>query len=148
MKTQTIHKSLVVPLSQDRAFRLFTDGLAEWWPVESHSISAGQKKRPQDLNIEPRLNGQIVETLENGTTTVWGHFSAWNPPHSLVLEWYVGRSKDQATRVQADFEAHGDDTRLTLVHDRFEALGEDGPDISNNYQIGWDPVLTCYAAGI
>ncbi|MEO9517744.1 MAG: SRPBCC domain-containing protein [Paracoccaceae bacterium] len=146
MTIQPIHKSLVVPLPKDRAFRLFTEGLADWWPVESHSISAGQKKRPQKLAIEPRLNGQIIETLEDGSTTIWGHFSAWAPPDSLILEWYVGRTRELATQVSVNFEARGDETVLTLVHDGFEAMGDDGPDMSNRYQSGWDPVLACFQA--
>ena len=44
MTIRPIHNSLVVPLLKDRAFRLFTKGLADWWPVESHSIFAGQKR--------------------------------------------------------------------------------------------------------
>ena len=146
MTIQPIHKSLVVPLPKDRAFRLFTESLADWWPVESHSISAGQKKRPQKLTIEPRLNGQIIETLEDGSTTIWGHFSAWAPPDSLILEWYVGRTCDLATQVSVDFQTRGNETVLTLVHDGFEVLGGAGSDMLNRYQSGWDPVLACLQA--
>ncbi|MEO9821843.1 MAG: SRPBCC domain-containing protein [Paracoccaceae bacterium] len=146
MTVQTIRKSLSVPLRQDRAFRLFTDGLADWWPVESHSISAGQSKRPQKLTIESKLNGRIIETLEDGSTTVWGHFSAWTPPESLVLQWYVGRTSDQATRVSVEFQARGDETLVTLVHDGFEIFGDDGTDMWSQYQNGWDPVLARFQA--
>ncbi len=139
-----IVKTVTVPLDQDRAFTLFTRDLARWWPVASHSISAAQHKTPQKLDVDAVLNGRITETLENGQTTVWGHFSEWSPPHSFTLEWYVGRDADQATRVRVEFAAKGEATELTLRHDRFESLGQDGPDVSRSYLRGWDTVLTGY----
>ena len=36
-----IEKTLVVPLTPDRAFDLFTNRMASWWPLDKHSLSAG-----------------------------------------------------------------------------------------------------------
>ena len=35
-----ILKSAVVPTTPERAFEVFTDGIATWWPLDTHSVEA------------------------------------------------------------------------------------------------------------
>ena len=52
-------KRVDVPLPVAEAFALFTEKLETWWPVETHSLSAGQKSRPKAMVFEPRFGGQV-----------------------------------------------------------------------------------------
>lgn len=145
-KIDPIEKSLWVPLPPAQASVLFTEKLETWWPVETHSLSAGQKSRPQAMVFEPRLGGQITETLPDGTVSNWAEVMVWNPPHSFELAWHVGRDRAQASRVKVAFRAENAGTQLHLLHDGFDALGAEAAESAENYRNGWVGVLARYEA--
>ena len=57
-----VRKSVVVPLTPERAFRLFTEGLSTWWPLASHSIS---DERAASCGLEPCVGGAIYELRDD-----------------------------------------------------------------------------------
>ena len=139
---EPVRKTITVPLPPEAAFDLFTAGMWTWWPGETHSLSAMDKKsRPKHVEIEPRLGGRILETMENGDKHPWATITRWDPGAGFTLNWYVGRDEAEATMVDVTFAADGDGTKLTLVHSGFEILGEGGQKSRDNYNSGWGPVL-------
>ena len=42
IKTEPVEKQIKVGLSQEAAFRLFTEGLDKWWPLATHSVGEEQ----------------------------------------------------------------------------------------------------------
>jgi len=139
-------KTIEVPLPPVAAFSLFAERLGSWWPVETHSISCASDTRPKALEIEPKTGGRIIETLQDGSESVWGHFSVFEPPLALEIVWYVGRTEAEATRIRVRFEKTDTGTKLILVHDGFEALGDAAEKQADGYRSGWDPVLGRYRA--
>lgn len=131
-----IEKSLTVPLSPDAAFTLFTEGFDSWWPKETHSIAAGMGEIPPKVEIEPRKGGHIIETLPDGSTTRWGTITDWRPGEALSFDWYVGRSRDEATEVTVAFSRHEIGTYVQLTHRGFRAA-----EARAGYHTGWDLVL-------
>ena len=144
MTIEAVRQSCTVPVSVQQAFDLFTAKLSNWWPVKSHSLSAATGDAPAALEWEPGVQGRIVETLQDGSRTVWGHVTLWEPPHRLGIDWYVGRGPDEATQVTVTFESAPGGTRVSVLHDGFEALGDKGPSIAENYRSGWIPVLEAF----
>lgn len=142
-----IRKSVCVPLSPDRAFELFTTRLPTWWPLETHSLSAGTGAVPEHVLFEPRLGGKILETLADGTTQPWAEITLWDPPHHFEMAWHVGRARAAATRVSVTFKGTDTGTQVDLIHDGFEALGESATSTAENYRSGWDPVLARFVQG-
>ncbi len=142
-----VRKTIEVPLPPAAAFSLFAERLGSWWPVETHSISCGNATTPKALETEPKTGGRIVETLQDGSESIWGHFTLFAPPATLEIAWYVGRTEAEATRIRVTFEETQTGTRLTLVHDGFEALGDAAEKQADGYRSGWDPVLDRYRAG-
>jgi len=136
-----IEKSLNVPMRPKEAFKLFTEHLAEWWPTESHSLSAYSGDLPQDVTVEPRIGGHIVETKADGDTDRWGTITRWEPGAALGVSWYVGRPEDQATDLLVVFTPTDTGTRVDLTHGGFERLA-DATAMHGNYTNGWDLVLT------
>lgn len=126
--------------SPESAFALFTDRMAEWWPVASHSI-AGDRVRT--ITVEPMAGGHVFETDDAGVQSDWATVVAHEAPHRLVLDWYPGHSPDDATRVEVTFTATETGTRLRLEHSGWPAGATDR---RASYDTGWDLVLGQYVA--
>ena len=138
-----IVKTLFVPVRPVEAFRIFTEDLEAWWPVESHSLSAATDALPRRVVVTKEA---VVETKSDGTTGLWGKVTAWEPGMRFAMDWHVGRPADEATFLDVRFEARGDGTRVTLIHDGFDILAGEGPQMRTRYNGGWDLVLgQCFA---
>ena len=136
-----IVKTLHVPVSPSEAFHLFTARIAEWWPVESHSLSATSGEVPASVEVEPREGGQVLERCTDGETRPWGRVTAWQPGEKFAVAWHVGRGEAEATDVTVVFARVEGGTQVTLTHDGWDALGEDAGFVHAGYLTGWDLVL-------
>ena len=130
-----VTKSIVVKRSPEQAFRVYTEGIATWWPLETHSPSG----KSETLVIEPRAGGRLYERTRDGEEVDWGEILVWDPPHRLVHSWHLGR--DVATDVELRFIPQGDDTLVELVHSGWERHGEYAVDLRASYDSGWDFVF-------
>ncbi len=137
--TEAIQKILNVPMRPKDAFALFTDHLANWWPTESHSLSAADGELPKDVKVEQREGGHIIETKADGETGRWGTITRWEPGNALGVSWYVGRPEDEATDLLIVFTPTDTGTRIELTHDGFDRLADKS--MHENYNKGWDLVL-------
>ncbi|QBX99360.1 hypothetical protein E2K80_00295 [Rhodophyticola sp. CCM32] len=143
--TDPIQKTVHVPLSPDQAFDLFTEDMASWWPLDSHSLSAGDGTTARDVTVEPGKGGKIIETRPDGQTAPWATVTEWAPGARLALDWYVGRDPSEATQITVTFTAEGSGTRVDLTHGGFEVLASAASGIMAGYQTGWDHVFgACY----
>jgi len=144
-----IEHSVDVPLPPEDAFRLFTEDLAAWWPIGTHSVAAGRGGRPDAVEVEPRQGGRIVETLPDGRRAEWARFTDWAPGRRLAMRWYPGRDEGEATDVVVTFTPTGTPagigTRVHVRHSGFECLGARVEMDCARYRAGWAHVLgTCY----
>ncbi|MGZ9810106.1 SRPBCC domain-containing protein [Pseudoroseicyclus sp. H15] len=140
-KLTPVETSVHVPLRPRDAFRLFTEKMEDWWPLETHSLSAGEGELPAGLSVEPREGGQIRETRPDGTQASWGQISTWQPGERLGIRWHVGRGEDEATEVEVTFTPTDTGTIVHLVHSGFEQLGAGGVTAQASYSSGWQLVL-------
>lgn len=142
-----IVKVVRVPVDPDRAFSVFTQGIARWWPGESHSVSASQHATPQDIVIEPRVGGSIYEITHQGARADWGKVLDWQDGVRLVFTWHPGAEPSHATQVEVTFQAIERWTEVTLTHTGWDQLGTEGVAGRAGYDSGWDFVLgTCFCA--
>lgn len=141
MDTQTdavVRKSVTVPLSQEAAFRLFTNGIGTWWPGVTHSVaeSAGV-----EIVMEGGVGGRIFERTPGGTE-VWGTITAWDPPGSFSTTWHPGHDPALATQLTIRFVVEGPNaTRVELDHRGWDVHGPTAADLVTGYDTGWDTVL-------
>ena len=134
----TLRKTLEVSAPPERAFRLFTEEMATWWPMKTHSVG---EERAETVVFEPGVGGRIVERTLDGEEHVWGTVTVWEPPSRLVMTWHPGRGPESAQEVEVRFEPSGAGTRVELVHTGWERLGEAAAAQFENYDGGWDVVL-------
>jgi uncharacterized protein YndB with AHSA1/START domain len=136
-------KTITVDLPLEEAFRLYTEGMASWWPFETHSIG---EHEVATVVLEPREGGRIFERTKNGEERNWGSVVLWDPPRRLAHTWHLMRPEEEAQRVEVSFEQDGSGTRLELVHTGWERLGDRAAEMFGNYDSGWDYVLGKYGA--
>jgi uncharacterized protein YndB with AHSA1/START domain len=136
----TVRKSVTVNCSPEEAFALFTDGLATWWPFESHSTS---DEKPETVVFEPREGGRVYDRLAGGEENDWATVTAWEPPHRLAVDWHVSAGSP-ATDLEVRFSPEGDGTRVDLTHGGWERYGERANESFGSYNSGWDTVLGRY----
>jgi uncharacterized protein YndB with AHSA1/START domain len=136
-----IRKSVTVKCSPDEAVRLYTEGVAIWWPHSTHSV---EKDDVETVVFEAREGGRFYERTKNGDEHLWGVVLVWDPPARIVHTWHPGRGEDTAQEVELTFTPEGDGTRLELVHTGWERLGDRMETTMASYQTGWDRVLGRY----
>jgi hypothetical protein len=128
----------VVDLPASEAFRLFTEGMAEWWPLQSHSIAPGMSKT---CVFEAREGGEIYEVTSDDEQHLWGTVEECAGPESVVFSWHPGREAATAQQIEVLFDSDGDLTHVELVHSGWESYGEGAEEMRDNYDGGWQFVL-------
>ncbi len=132
----------------EQAFARFSAEIGAWWPLATHSLA--RKTEGVSVAFE-RLaaGGQLVERWSTGEAHVWGTITAIDPPVRIAFTWHVGRTEDQAQHIELTFSAAAPGrTRVQLVHSGWELLGETAGVRRNDYDQGWNFVLSLYAAGV
>ena len=137
-----VRKSVHVEVAPEDAFRVFTERLADWWPLSTHS---GYEDEAATVAF---VAGRLVEVSRAGEENVWGEVTAWEPPGRVAFTWNPNLDKDGHTEVDVRFTANGSGTSVELEHRAWEALGERGADTRDRYDGGWVFVLDRYAAGV
>lgn len=139
---EPVRKSVTVPAAPQRAFDLFTAHIREWWPLGTHSVGADQAV---GVTFGAGTGAAIIETLADGTTSVWGTVTEWEPPHRVAFTWHAGTAEAEATRVEVTFTQDGPgSTVVRLVHSGWERR-PDGASAREGYDSGWEPVIGRFA---
>ena len=143
-----VRQTVSVNLPVDRAFALFTDGMATWWP-ESHHLGGV----PQEMVIEHRAGGRIFDRYADGRESDWARVIAFEPPARLVFGWHLDREfafdpdPGHASTVEVRFIAESAArTRVELEHRDFDRHGESGDAIRSavGSSGGWIVGLTAF----
>jgi uncharacterized protein YndB with AHSA1/START domain len=138
MTTSPVVRTVTVDTAPETAFAIFTDRIVDWWPLATHTPNA---ELALDLAF---VDGALVETSPDGRRSTWGRVVEWDPPRRLSLTW--SPSQGPESRVSVDFEDSGDQTRVVLTHDGWEAYGDRAAEYRDNYagESAWGWVLALY----
>ena len=133
-----IVKSVTVCAAPARAFALFSERFARWWPLAR--VHTGPD--PVDCAIEPRVGGRVFERAADGRETPWGTVLAYDPPHRLAFSWVVELSAEQEQLVEVRFTpAEAGGTRVELTHSGWDKLGDAAAIERERYERGWGRVF-------
>lgn len=148
---EPIKHTVTVPIPPDRAFELFVDELATWWPAEY--TWAGDAL--ETIAIEPEEGGRCFERGPHGFECDWGRVITWNSPHRLGFTWQVSPARvpepnpNKASDVDVRFvDETPSTTRVELEHRGFERHGEGGAGYRTGMASpqGWPYILDRYVA--
>ena len=147
--TQTlepIRKDLVVNAPAERAFRVFTENIAAWWPKEHHI----GKSELKGVYIEPKKGGRWYEVCVDGSQCEWGHVIAYDPPKRLVLAWQLDMKFEYdpklITEVEVLFQVESPTrTRVVFEHRNLERFGAGAEATRREMDGGWGDILQGFA---
>ena len=123
-----VRRDVTVAGTPQRAFDLFTKRIGEWWPADHHLGTSAVVA----MTVEPRTGGRLYDTCEDGSESVWGQVTDWDPPAGFTFAWLITGTwqietdVEKASRVSVTFTAEGDRTRVAVVHKDFWRLGDEG----------------------
>jgi uncharacterized protein YndB with AHSA1/START domain len=140
--TETIHKEVFVEASPETAFRVFTDAIAQWWPLHKYGIFI---EDAETVILEPQIGGRLVEKAKDGRETVWGEVLDFEAASRVRFTWHPGRdADDEPTEVEVTFTADKDGTIVVLEHRGWENLRDELRAGRVGYDSGWPGVLEAY----
>ena len=102
-----IRQSVHVDCPIEDAFHLFTERLAEWWPLAAEA---------ERFEIEPWVGGKVFERTRSGEEHEWGTVTVWDPPERVAFTWHPDARFDGDQTVTVEFRVEADGTRVTLTH--------------------------------
>jgi uncharacterized protein YndB with AHSA1/START domain len=123
----SVRSSIVVDTSIERAFSVFTDGIATWWPPEHHILQGPLA----EMVFEPRQGGHVYDRGVDGSECRWARVLAYEPPNRFViswdinLQWQVETDPQRTSEVEVRFVSEGPNrTRVELEHRNLDRHGE------------------------
>jgi uncharacterized protein YndB with AHSA1/START domain len=144
--TETIHKEIFVDASPETAFRVFTEEIARWWPLEKYGIFLEDRGT---VAFEDREGWKLVERAKDGRDTVWGEVLDYEFSSRLRMTWHPGwnpDADDTPGEIEVTFTADGDGTVVVLEHRGWEKMKAKRREARPGYDRGWDEVLEKYRA--
>jgi uncharacterized protein YndB with AHSA1/START domain len=148
-RVPSIRCAVDVPLSAQRAFALFTEHLAIWWPRE---YSWGQDVL-EHIGLDLKEGGRCYELGPHGFRCDWGRVLSWEPPRRLVLAWHIRPRREpvpdprKASTIEVIFAALTPaQTRVDLEHRDFERHEAGAEEYRNGLASadGWPLILERY----
>ncbi|MBP6704839.1 MAG: SRPBCC domain-containing protein [Vicinamibacteria bacterium] len=120
--------TVLVEVSPEEAFRVFTEEIDAWWRVGlRYRIGRGRSV----VHLEPKLGGRLFEsyTTSAGERVLEsGRVTSWTPPTQLTFEWRASNfAPHEKTEVDVAFEPSPSGTLVTVRHRGFAALRPDHP---------------------
>jgi uncharacterized protein YndB with AHSA1/START domain len=137
-----VRQSVHVELPPSDAFRLFTDGIGEWWPLEEGYSYGGDRAR--SIFLEPVDGGRFFERFVDGDELQVGTVMSRSPPDRIVFTWRSPEWRGD-TEVDVRFMADGAGTSVLVEHRGWERLGPDGAAIAARWANGWPRVVAAFA---
>jgi uncharacterized protein YndB with AHSA1/START domain len=150
--TSAVRRSVTVQAPPERAFEVFTAGMASWWPMDSHHIG---ENVAVEIVMEPRAGGRWGERDADGNECDWGFVTEWDPPHRVVLAWHLTPQYEfdpdpgKSTEVEVRFTPQDGGTLVELEHRGFDRH-ETGPLIREGVSGpgGWTELIELYAKAV
>ena len=119
--TSRVYVALRVKATPERAFEVFTREIGDWW--RPNGLFLTTPRPPGRLAFEPGAAGRLTETLSNGKVFEIGRILTWEPPRRFVFSWrQASFPPDLHTEVEVNFEAVGEDTRVSVEHRGFDKV--------------------------
>jgi uncharacterized protein YndB with AHSA1/START domain len=144
---EPVRRTVTVNRPVEDAFRVFTEGIATWWPLRSHSIegmASEGTRAPETVVLEGRPGARLYERMTTGEEGYWGTVTHWEPPHRVVIAWKVNPNAAAPTEIEVSFSPEAAGTRVVLEHRGWERLGSDAAEARASYADGWVGVMGAY----
>jgi uncharacterized protein YndB with AHSA1/START domain len=157
MSTQTtdtsVRMSVVVQAPIERAFSVFTDDIATWWPPEHHILQS----ELAEMVFEPYVGGCLYDRGVDGSECRWARVLAYEPPNRVMFSWDINprwqieTDPAKTSEVEVRFVSEtATCTRVELEHRKLERHGAGWIEMRDAVSSpqGWTRGLTAYEARV
>jgi uncharacterized protein YndB with AHSA1/START domain len=151
MTTDTaVRTSIVVEAPIERAFSVFTEDMASWWPPDHHILEA----ELAEMVVEPREGGRVYDVGVDASECQWARVLAYEPPRrfsfswDITPQWQIETDPERASEVEVRFLSEGAErTRVELEHRNLDRHGDGWEGIRDavGSPEGWDSSLRAFA---
>jgi uncharacterized protein YndB with AHSA1/START domain len=150
-RIEPIRRSVTVHVPPDRAFRVFTEQMTEWWPHQTHSRAAREfddepSLTVRSIELQGRVGGLVLEHMSDGRALPWAEVIGWDPPNRFAMAWRPHTRPEPPTEVEVTFTPIEGGTRVELEHRGWERLTELRDELYESYGGGWIDTLGRFAA--
>jgi uncharacterized protein YndB with AHSA1/START domain len=145
-----VRVEVVVDAPIERAFKVFTEGMNEWWPASHHILEA----ELADMVFEPWAGGGIIDKGVDGSECRWARVLVYEPPERVTFSWDI----DLSWKLESDPEATSEveirfiaetpgRTRVELEHRNLDhhGVGWEAMSKAVGSQNGWQEGLDLFA---
>jgi uncharacterized protein YndB with AHSA1/START domain len=149
-----VRREITVDVPRERAFAVFTEEIATWWPRDSHNVG----ELPAEAVLEPREGGRIYSrAIATGAESDWGRVTGWEPPARLAFawlftsQWQLEGDVERTSEVEVTFTDAGEGrTLVALEHRGFERMPDGGASMREQVDGagGWSELMEHYAKGV
>lgn len=148
-----VNTSVVVEAPVERAFRVFTEEINEWWDPDHHLLEG----ELAEMVFEPGVGGSIYDRGVDGSECHWARVLVWEPPARFVISWDINvdweleTDHNRTSEVELRFIEQGPErTLVELEHRNLERHGDgwEGMRDSVGSDNGWSAGLQLYAARV
>lgn len=122
-----VRHSIVVAVSIERAFRVFTEDFGSIKPREHNLLGVDIA----DTVFEARVGGYIYDRGVDGSECRWGRVLAFEPPKRVVFswdispQWQIETDAQKASEVEVRFISETPErTRVELEHRNIDRHGD------------------------
>jgi catechol 2,3-dioxygenase-like lactoylglutathione lyase family enzyme len=105
-----IEHAYVVACAPERAFEVFTREIGSWW----HPAYAPPGL--SDVAIQPRVGGECVMRIADGSAYRWGTVTAYEPRQRFAMDFTLAQDPDHPSTLDVRFEQLGDGTIVHFSH--------------------------------
>jgi len=144
-----VRREVTLPRSQTDAFRRFTTGMGDWWPLGRCHFG---RAPAVTVVLEPRAGGRWYERGDDGSESPWGEALVYEPSRRVVLGWRVGPNWEYDPQIRSEIEVSfiADGTtgcRVQLEHRSLEQVGALAAQLQATFDSegGWTNLLRRFA---
>ena len=130
--------TIEVPCSQEKAFGVFVNDMASWWPLDKRSMSLMDGGKPaKSVRVDAKEGGRIVEIGHDDTEYHWGTIRSYDPYDLIGMHFHMGLPEAESL-VEVRFTSlENERTRVELTHSNWEAYGDMAEMMRGGYDSGW-----------
>lgn len=137
-----IVKTIEVPCDQKKAFTVFLDEMASWWPLDKFTTSMMKGAPAKTIKVDAREGGQIIEVASDDSETLWGTIKKFDPYDFFSMDFHIPGPPDfevgKFSHVEIKFSKLADQkTQVELTQTNLEIFEELAEGVHGGYSFGW-----------
>lgn len=139
---EPIVKTIEVPCDQKKAFTVFLDEMASWWPLDKFTTSMMKGAPAKTITVDVCEGGKIIEVGSDDSETLWGTIKTYDPYDFFSMDFHIPGPPAfevvQFSHVEVKFTKIAEQqTQVELTQTNLEVFGDMAEGVHGGYNFGW-----------